>query len=142
MNGEPELFGLWPCGKSSNVMLIFWFNNNEVDHMAGKFELYEDKAGEYRFRLKAGNGEIILASEGYVQKASAENGIASVKSNAPNDDRYERKETKSGGYMFNLKASNGQVIGTSESYTTASGRDNGIESVKRNAPDARIEDLT
>ncbi|WP_170332314.1 YegP family protein [Ruegeria arenilitoris] len=110
--------------------------------MAGKFELYEDKAGEYRFRLKAGNGEIILASEGYVQKASAENGVASVKTNAPNDDRYERKETKSGGHMFNLKASNGQVIGTSESYTTASGRDNGIESVKRNAPDARVEDLT
>ncbi|MCG7522315.1 YegP family protein [Ruegeria sp. Ofav3-42] len=110
--------------------------------MAGKFEIFEDKAGEFRFRLKAGNGEIILASEGYVQKASAENGIASVKTNAPNDDRYERKETKSGGYMFNLKASNGQVIGTSESYTSASARDNGVESVKRNAPDARIEDLT
>ncbi|WP_037317343.1 YegP family protein [Ruegeria halocynthiae] len=110
--------------------------------MAGKFEIFNDKAGEFRFRLKAGNGEIILASEGYAQKAGAENGIASVKSNAPNDDRYERKETKSGGHMFNLKASNGQVIGTSESYTTASARDNGIDSVKRNAPDARVEDLT
>ncbi|UAB91105.1 YegP family protein (plasmid) [Ruegeria sp. SCSIO 43209] len=110
--------------------------------MAGKFEIFEDKAGEFRFRLKAGNGEIILASEGYVQKASAEKGIESVKTNAPNDDRYERKETKSGGYMYNLKASNGQVIGTSESYTSATARDNGIESVKRNAPDARVEDLT
>ncbi|MES0826966.1 YegP family protein [Ruegeria sp. SCP11] len=110
--------------------------------MAGKFEIFEDKAGEYRFRLKAGNGEIILASEGYVQKASAENGIESVKSNAANDDRYERKETKSGGHMFNLKASNGQVIGTSESYSSGSARDNGIESVKRNAPEARVEDLT
>ena len=110
--------------------------------MAAKFEIFEDKAGEFRFRIKAGNGEIILASEGYVQKASAENGIESVKTNAPNDDRYERRETKSGGYMFNLKASNGQVIGTSESYTSASARDNGIESVKRNAPDARVEDLT
>ncbi len=110
--------------------------------MAGKFEIFEDKAGEFRFRLKAGNGEIILASEGYVQKASAEKGIESVKTNAPNDDRYERNETKSGGYMFNLKASNGQVIGTSESYTSATARDNGIESVKRNAPDARVEDLT
>ncbi|GAA6159920.1 MULTISPECIES: YegP family protein [Ruegeria] len=110
--------------------------------MAGKFEIYKDKAGEFRFRLKAGNGEIILASEGYVQKASAENGISSVKTNAPSDERFERKETKSGGHMFNLKASNGQVIGTSESYTTTSARDNGIESVKRNAPDARVEDLT
>ena len=108
--------------------------------MAGKFELYTDKAGEYRFRLKAGNGEIILASEGYKQKASAENGIESVKKNASDDDRYERKETKSGGHMFNLKATNGQVIGTSESYTSTSGRDNGIESVKKNAPDARVDD--
>ena len=110
--------------------------------MAGKFELYTDKAGEFRFRLKAGNGEIILASEGYKQRASAENGIASVKKNAPEDARYERKETKAGKHMFNLKATNGQVIGTSESYESASGRDNGIESVKKNAPDARVEDLT
>ncbi|MEN3220705.1 YegP family protein [Mycolicibacterium porcinum] len=50
--------------------------------MAGKFELYQDKAGEYRFRLKAGNGETIAASEGYKSKASALNGIESVKTNA------------------------------------------------------------
>jgi len=110
--------------------------------VAGKFELYTDKAGEFRFRLKAGNGEIILASEGYKQKASATNGIESVKKNAPMEDRYERKDTSSGKPMFNLKASNGQVIGTSESYSSASARDNGIESVKKNAPDAKVEDLT
>ncbi|MEQ9695345.1 YegP family protein [Shimia sp. SDUM112013] len=110
--------------------------------MAGKFELYTDKAGEFRFRLKAGNGENILASEGYKQKASAENGIASVQKNAGDEARYERKETASGKFMFNLKASNGQVIGTSQSYTSASGRDNGIESVKRNAAEARIDDQT
>ena len=110
--------------------------------MAGKFELYKDKAGEFRFRLKAGNGEIILASEGYKQRASAENGIASVQKNAADDSRFERKETKSGKHMFNLKASNGQVIGTSESYESTSGRDNGIESVKKNAPDANTVDLT
>ena len=110
--------------------------------MAGKFELYTDKAGEYRFRLKAGNGEIILASEGYKQKASAENGIESVRKNAPTDERYERKDTSSGKPMFNLKATNGQVIGTSESYSSASARDNGIESVKKNAPDAKLDDQT
>jgi uncharacterized protein YegP (UPF0339 family) len=110
--------------------------------MAGKFELYKDKGGEFRFRLKAGNGEIILASEGYKQRASAENGIASVQKNAPEDARYERKETKSGKHMFNLKATNGQVIGTSESYESTSGRDNGIQSVMKNAPGARVEDLT
>ncbi|WP_299355069.1 YegP family protein [uncultured Shimia sp.] len=110
--------------------------------MAGKFELYTDKAGEYRFRLKAGNGEIILASEGYKQRASAENGIASVQKNASEDARYERKETKSGKHMFNLKATNGQVIGTSESYESTSGRDNGIASVMKNAPGAETKDLT
>jgi len=109
--------------------------------MAGKFELYTDKAGEYRFRLKAGNGETILASEGYKQKASAMNGIESVKKNAPDDTRYERKDSASGKPMFNLKASNGQVIGTSELYSSASARDNGIESVKKNAPDAQIVEI-
>ena len=110
--------------------------------MAGKFELYTDKAGEFRFRLKAGNGETILVSEGYKQKASALNGIESVKKNAAVDERYERKDTSSGKPMFNLKATNGQVIGTSETYSSASARDNGIESVKKNAPDAKVDDQT
>lgn len=61
--------------------------------------------------------------------------------NAPDDARYERKDAKSGP-MFNLKAMNGQVIGTSEVYSGDSARDNGIESVKRNAPDAKIEELS
>lgn len=110
--------------------------------MAGKFELYKDKAGEYRFRLKASNGQNILASEGYKQRASAENGIESVQKNAPDDARYQRKETQAGKHMFNLKSSNGQVIGTSESYESTAARDNGIESVKKNAPDAKTDDLT
>lgn len=110
--------------------------------MAGKFELYKDNAGEYRFRLLAGNGQNILASEGYTSKSSCENGIDSVKNNAPLDERYERKETSSGKYMFNLKAANHQVVGTSQSYTSAASRDNGIESVKTNAPDAQIDDQT
>ena len=110
--------------------------------MAAKFELYSDKSGEFRFRLKAGNGENILASEGYKAKSSAENGIESVKKNASDDARYEKKETASGKHMFNLKSTNGQVVGTSQSYESASGRDNGIESVTKNAPDARVEDLT
>ena len=110
--------------------------------MAGKFELYKDKAGEFRFRLKAGNGQIILASEGYKQRASADNGIESVRKNAPDDARYERTETKNGKARFNLKATNGQVIGTSESYESTSSRENGVESVKKNAPTAKLEDLT
>lgn len=110
--------------------------------MSGKFEIYTDKAGEYRFRLKASNGQTILASEGYKTKASCLNGVESVKKSAPNDALYERKQTQAGKFMFNLKASNGQVIGTSESYETATARDNGIESVKKNAPDATVVELT
>lgn len=51
--------------------------------MAAKFELYQDKGGDYRFRLKAGNGEVIATSQGYNSKASAKNGIESVQRNAP-----------------------------------------------------------
>jgi uncharacterized protein YegP (UPF0339 family) len=109
--------------------------------MAGKFEIYTDKAGEFRFRLKASNGQTILASEGYKAKAGCANGIESVKKNAPNDANYERKETSSGKYRFNLKSTNSQVIGTSESYESTAARDNGIESVKNNAPDATVTEV-
>ena len=107
--------------------------------MAGKFEIFKDKRGEFRFRLKAGNGEIILASEGYKRKASCKNGIESVRKNAPDDSRYERKQAKSGP-MFNLRARNGQVIGTSEVYSGDSARENGIKSVKKNGPSAKVVD--
>jgi uncharacterized protein YegP (UPF0339 family) len=109
--------------------------------MSGKFEVFEDKAGKYRFRLKAGNGEIILASQGYIQKSSAKNGIESVKTNSPLDERYERKVNDNGQYMFNLKSGNHEIIGTSEQYTSNSARDNGIKSVKANAPTAPIIDV-
>ena len=109
--------------------------------MAGKFEVYQDKAGEYRFRLKASNGQNILASEGYKTKASCMNGVESVKTNAPEDDRYERKESSSGKFMFNLKAANHQIIGSSQLYESTASRDNGIESVKKNAPEATVTEV-
>lgn len=108
----------------------------------GKFEIYKDKKEEFRFRLKAGNGQTILASEGYSNKSGCENGIESVKNNAPNDDRYERLESSGGSPYFNLKAGNGQVIGTSEMYSSTSAMENGIESVKSNAPNATVDDLS
>lgn len=110
--------------------------------MAGKFELYTDKAGEYRFRLKAGNGENILASEGYKAKSGAENGIASVKKNAADEGRFEVKESTSGKPYFVLKAGNHEVIGKSEMYESSSSCQNGIKSVMNNAPDASIDDQT
>ncbi|MBO6880905.1 YegP family protein [Winogradskyella sp.] len=108
----------------------------------GKFEMYKDKRGEFRFRLKASNGQNILASEGYKAKGSCENGIDSVKKNSQDDSKYERLESKSGQPYFNLKASNGQVIGTSETYSSNSAMENGIASVKKNAPSASVDDLT
>jgi len=107
-----------------------------------KFQIKSQSNGNYYFVLKAGNGETILTSEGYVYHQGCLNGIQSVKINSPYDSRYERKFSSNGQYYFNLTAPNGQVIGVSEMYTTSSGRDNGIESVKRNAPNAPIEDLT
>ena len=109
--------------------------------MAGKFECYKDKAGEYRWRLKAGNGETILSSEGYSGKSGCDNGIASVRKNAGNVERFEKKQTASGKYRFNLKAANGQVIGTSQNYDSESGCDNGISSVARNAADAAVVEV-
>ena len=110
--------------------------------MAGKFEVYKDKGGEFRFRLKAGNGQTILASEGYKRKPSCMNGIESVRKNSANDARFERKTSKSGKPMFNLKAANGQVIGTSELYESNSACENGIKSVAKNAPNAKLDDQT
>lgn len=110
--------------------------------MAGKFEIYKDKAGEFRFRLNSSNGQTILSSEGYKDKSACNNGIESVRKNAPEDGRYEKKESSSGKYMFNLKAANHQVIGSSQQYESVASRDNGIESVKKNAPSAEVVDLT
>ena len=108
----------------------------------GKFVITKRSNGEFQFNLKAGNGQTILASEGYASKTSCENGIQSVKKNAPDDANYDRKTSSNGKYFFNLKAGNGQVIGSSEMYESAAARDNGIESVKKNAPDATVEDLS
>jgi uncharacterized protein len=97
---------------------------------------------QYHFVLKAGNGETILNGERYTSKAGAQNGIASVKVNSTNDARYEKKTASDGSPMFNLKAANGERIGTSETYSSTSARDAGIQSVKSNAPAATTEDQT
>lgn len=109
--------------------------------MAGKFEVYKDKKGHTRFRLRASNGEIILHSEGYSAKKSALSGVASVQKNALSQARFLKKKTASG-FRFNLTASNGRVIGTSETYKTEKARDNGIGSVMKHAPAAKVADLT
>lgn len=110
--------------------------------MAGKFEIYEDEAGEHRFRLKAGNGETVLVSEGYSAKASAKNGVESVKENGTDPSRFEKSTTATGKYRFRLEAKNNQVIGTSQNYDSEAGRNNGIEAVGRALDGATVVDLT
>ena len=110
--------------------------------MAAYFELSKSKDEQYRFVLKAGNGEIILTSELYKARAAAESGIASVQTNSPLAERYEKKTASNGKEHFNLKAGNHQVIGTSQLYASAASRDAGIESVKKNGPSKEVKDLT
>lgn len=108
----------------------------------GKFVISKRKNGEFQFNLVAGNGEIILTSEGYASKPSCLNGVKSVMKNAAEVKRFESKVAKNGKFHFNLKATNGQVIGSSEMYESQSTCENGIVSVKKNTVDAKIEDKT
>ena len=110
--------------------------------MAGYFEITTRSDEQYMFNLKAGNNEVILTSEAYATKAACMNGVESVKKNASDDDRYRRTTTPDGQFRFALEATNGQAIGASEYYETAVARDHGIESVRNNAPDAEVKDLT
>ena len=106
--------------------------------MAGKFELNTSSNGKFFFNLKASNGQIILSSEMYESKSAAQNGIESVKKNAADDTRYDRQTAKNGDPFFILKAGNGEPIGRSETYSSTAALENGIESVKTNAPGAAI----
>lgn len=108
----------------------------------GTFIISKRKNNEYQFNLKAGNGEIILTSEGYVQKASCHKGIESVKINSQEDSRYDRRIAVNTKDYFVLKARNGEIIGKSQFYSSKLAMENGIASVKSNAPEAEIIDET
>jgi uncharacterized protein len=107
-----------------------------------KFIIKKATSGEFYFNLKAGNGEIILTSEMYKARDSAVNGIASVKKNATDPSRFEPKLSTGNKHYFVLKAGNHEVIGKSEMYNSEDALNNGIKSVKDNAPSAVTEDLT
>ena len=120
----------------------------------GKFVIKQAKNG-VMFNLKAGNGEIILTSEVYNTKRSCLKGIASVVKNAPvapvedqtvegyakeKCPKFEVYTDKAGEFRFRLKATNGQIIGVGESYPAKASCLNGIESIKKNAAEGKIED--
>lgn len=108
----------------------------------GQFEIFRRKNGEFQFTLKATNGETILTSSGYMTKDSCKKGIESVRRNSTDRSKYELIESKGGTAFFNLHAANGRIIGVSEMYKNTDSRDKAIASVKSNAPQARIVDLS
>ena len=118
----------------------------------GKFVIKQTKTG-FVFSLKAGNGEIIATSEVYTTLANCKNGIASVKKNSVlakledqtaegyeklTNPKFEVYTDKAGETRFRLKARNGEIIATGESYKAKASCLNGIESIRKNAPDAEI----
>lgn len=104
----------------------------------GKFIVSKRKNEEFQFNLKATNGQIILTSEGYTTKTACLNGVESVKKNSQEEKRFEVLESKNGKHHFNLKATNGQTIGTSQMYESLASCQKGIQSVMNNAPAAEI----
>lgn len=107
-----------------------------------KFEVYKSgKKNEFRFRLKADNGQTILSSEGYTSRAACLNGIDSVKKNSKDPKRITKSLTPGKMFRFAVVAGNNEIIGISQNYKSETGRDNGIESVKRNAVKAEIKDV-
>ncbi len=104
----------------------------------GRFEIKVDKAGEFRFNLLASNGQVILSSEGYKRKDSCLNGIESVRRHSAEERFFERTIAANGKYHFNLKAANGEIIGTSQLYADTGGLEGGIASVRMHAPDAVV----
>lgn len=139
----PEKTSGYPILAFGQNTTIFALTTSAGGHvMPGKFEIYKDKKGELRFRLKASNGEPILASEGYKSRASCRNGIVSVQKNGSNPDRYQGKVAKIGKHHFVLKAANHQVIGTSQLYDSERGMTAGMKSVQKNASTTKVEDST
>lgn len=108
--------------------------------MAGKFELFTARNGKFHFNLKASNGQVILTSQGYAARSGARNGIESVRKNASDPKRFEKKTARNGKFHFVLKAANSQVIGSSEIYETERACDNGIASVAKHAGSAKLSD--
>lgn len=108
----------------------------------GKFVITQRVNNEYQFNLHVENGEIILTSEGYIQKASCYKGIESVRINSQDDSRYERRVSVNDKDYFVLKARNGEIIGKSQLYSSKAAMENGISSVKANASEAEIIDRT
>ena len=98
----------------------------------GKYEISHSRGGENYFNLKATNGQVVLSSVMYSSAEDCANAIESARTSCTDDNMYERKISSNNKHFFNLKASNGQIIGMSEMYESAANMEKGIASVKRN----------
>lgn len=107
----------------------------------GKFEIYHNEEGKFFFRLKAGNSQVILASQGYATKAAAKNGVKSVQKNATKNEQFDRKDSKDGKFYFTMIARNKEIIGTSQMYNSKTGMEKGIASVVKNATDSTVVEV-
>jgi uncharacterized protein len=108
----------------------------------GKFEVKTRGKDGFMFNLKAGNGQIIMSSVGYKSKEACLAGIESCRTDSQDDAQFDKLESSNGKPYFNLKGADGKIIGMSEMYETVTSRDNGIASVKKNAPDSAVNDTT
>ena len=104
----------------------------------GKFVIKETKDGKFAFNLKAGNGEVIAVSETYTALDTCKNGIEIEGYEAVTNPKFEIYKDKAGEFRFRLKARNGEIIATGEGYKSKDGCKNGIDSIRRNAPDAEV----
>lgn len=107
----------------------------------GKYQITKASNGQFRWTLKAANGEKLLTSETYTTKQGCLAGVTSSKTSVA-DKNFDKRTSIAKQPYFNQIANNYHVLGTSEMYSSTSARDAGIESVKRIAPTATIEDLT
>ena len=105
----------------------------------GKFVISRRSNNEYQFNLKAANHQVILTSQGYSSLEGCKNGVESVMKNGLSDEHFDRKESKNGKHYFDLKATNGQIIGKSEMYESKAAMENGIASVKTNVVAATLD---
>lgn len=111
--------------------------------MKAKFQIYKStERKHYYFRLIDTNAEIILWSEGYTTISACKNGVEAVRKNSKDRFKYDCKMAMNGKHFFNLKASNGQIIGTSKSYLAMYARDKRIDLVQKIAETADLEDLS
>jgi len=107
-----------------------------------KFEIKTAKDGQTYFNLRAENGKVIVKSEMYAAAKSCDNGVASVKKNAPLEARYDLKQGESGKWFFNLKAGNHQVIATSMMFESEEAAKAAIDEMMKNAAEAEVETVS